>query len=264
MKKLLIALGVLALVVGIGGYFLFANLGAVIKAAIEKIGSDAAQAAVKVERIELSASSGEGKIAGLSIGNPKGFKTPQAFGLGEIGLKVDVASLKSDVIVIKEITVAAPKIVYEHASGGSNLEALKANVRRYAEAHGAGGAKPAADKDKKDAGAGKEKKFVIERLSVREGEIAASHALLQGKTLAARLPAIEMRDIGKSKGGASPAEIADEVIGRISETANKAASADIEKAAGKVVEAVKETVQNVKDAAGNLLRGALGGQQPKQ
>lgn len=263
MKKILIGLAVVVVVVGVGAYFLFANLGAVLKAAIEKVGSDATQASVKVERIDLSATSGEGKIVGLSVGNPKGFKTPQAFGLGEVALKLDVASLKSDVVTIKEIVVAAPKITYEHASGGSNLDTLKANVQRFAEAHGAGGSKAGAEK--KDKAESKEKKLIIERLSVRDGEIAVSHAALQGKALTAKLPGLELRDIGKSKGGATPAEVADEVIGKISEAANKAATADIEKTVGRVVEAVKEGAQNVKDAAGNLLRGVMGGaQQQKQ
>jgi len=261
MKKVLIGLGIVVVVVGVGLYVLFANLGSVLKAAIEKIGSEATQASVKVERIDLSASSGEGKIVGLVVGNPKGFKTPQAFGLGEVGLKVDVASLKSDVVTIREVAIGAPKIVYEHASGGSNLEVLKANVARFAEAQGRGAKAPA---ERKEKSADKERKLIIERLVVRDGEVAVSHALLQGKALTAKLPSIELRDIGKAKGGATPAEIADEVISKISDAANKAATADLEKAVGKVVETVKETVQGVRDAAGSALRGVLGGGQPKQ
>lgn len=263
MKKVLIALGVVVVVVGIGAYLLFANLGAVLKAAIEKVGSDATQASVKVERIDLSASSGEGKIVGLNIGNPKGFKTAQAFSLGEVGLKLDVGSLKSDVITIKEIAIAAPKITYEHASGGSNLETLKANVQRFAESHGAGGGAKA-PAEKKDKAEGKEKKLIIERLVVRDGEVAVSHAALQGKALSAKLPAIELRDIGKSKGGATPAEVADEIIGKISDAANKAAVADLEKTVGRVVETVRGAVQGARDAAGNVLRGVLGGGQQQQ
>jgi hypothetical protein len=41
---------------------------------------------VRLNEAEVSATSGQGALLGLTIGNPKGFKTDSAFRLGEISL----------------------------------------------------------------------------------------------------------------------------------------------------------------------------------
>jgi hypothetical protein len=80
----------------------------------------------------VSANSGQGTLRGLSVGNPKGFKTPTAFELDEISLTLDIGSITSDPIVIKEIVVSAPRVTYELGPRGaiSTREPLRRRLAR--------------------------------------------------------------------------------------------------------------------------------------
>jgi hypothetical protein len=73
---------------------------------------------VRLNEAAVSANSGQGTLRGLSVGNPKGFKTPTAFELDEISLTLDIGRITSDPIVIKEILgVAAPRDLRARSSG---------------------------------------------------------------------------------------------------------------------------------------------------
>jgi hypothetical protein len=269
LKKLLIGLAAIAvlLVVVIGGgvYYLYSNLDALVKAAIESYGGDATQTKVSVQSVKLSLTSGEGSISGLVIGNPSGFATPESLSLGSVSVKVDTNSVTKMPVVIKEVVIAAPSITYERGTSGGNLEKIQENVHRYA---GLDQSKPAA----KPAGGKDEQKFIIENLYVRDGKIAISHSALQGRTLASGLPTIHLKDIGKDKGGASPAEVADKVLGAITQQASKIASVDLDKTLGQLKGAVGQQIQGVTGAAqqqlpgnvGDRLQGILGGGQKQQ
>lgn len=244
-RKVLIGVAVLVVAGAAAAYLLYSNLGAIVKAAIEKYGSEAARAPVRVGRVTLSPASGEGAISGLTIGNPAGFTTPAALVLGSVSLKVDVASLRGDPIVVREIVIAGPAITCEAAAGGSNLEALRQNVRRYAGAGGSAGSP-----------GGPARRIVIEHLYVRDGRIAVRHAALGGRTLSVRLPTIHLRDIGKQRGGATPAEVAQRVLGAIAESANRAAMADLERAlaraGGAVADAARKAPSEIGEIGGRL------------
>jgi hypothetical protein len=244
-KKILIGLAVLVVIVAGGIYYLWSNLDGIIKTALEKYGSEATQTSVKVDKVNLSITSGEGSLSGISIGNPKGFATPSAFNLGQVGVKVDVGTVGANPIVIKEINIDGPQITYEMASnGGSNLQTIQKNVTDYAAKMGGGGQaqKPASGSSEP------EKKLIIENLYVRNGQVSASHAALQGKVVNAGLPTIHLTDIGKAKGGATPAEVANEVIGAISAQASKVAAADLTK-----------QLDSLKGSVGGAVEGAVGG-----
>ncbi|MFH1626093.1 MAG: hypothetical protein ABID54_13200, partial [Pseudomonadota bacterium] len=131
MKRWVYIGGVLLLLVVIGLYFFFTSLDSIVKAAIERIGSSATQAQVRVKAVNIELTSGRVTLRGLTVGNPSGFKTQRALSLGEISLQVDVGSVTKNTIVIKEIVVTAPEVTYEIGSQGSNIEALRRNVDAY-------------------------------------------------------------------------------------------------------------------------------------
>lgn len=265
LKKILIGIAaiVVVLVVAVGGglYYVYSNLDSIVKAAIESYGGDATQTEVSVKDVKLSLTSGEGTISGLIVGNPKGFSTPESLSLGSVSVKVDPASVTKMPVVIKEVVITAPSITYERGASTGNLEAIQQNVTRYA---GVNQSEPAA----KPASGGKEEpKFIIENLYVRDGKIAISHTALQGRTLSSGLPTIHLKDIGKDKGGASPAEVADKVLGAITQQASKIASVDLDKALGQLkgvvgqqLQGVGGQVQGAPAAVSDRLQGILGGQ----
>jgi hypothetical protein len=107
------------------------NIDSIIKEGVESLGSEITQAKVTLDEVEISASDGSGRLAGLVIGNPKGFKTEHAFSLGAIKISLDIGTVLEDKVVIREIAIDAPQIIYELGDGGSNLDALKRNVNTF-------------------------------------------------------------------------------------------------------------------------------------
>jgi uncharacterized protein involved in outer membrane biogenesis len=274
MKKLLLIGGILIVVViaGLGGiaYYVWSNLDSLIKTAIEEVGTRATQTQVKLDGVKVSPTSGSGKLSGLTIANPKEFKTPSAFKLGEISLALDTNTVMSNTIVVKEVVIAAPQVTYELAnSGGSNIQAIQRNVDSFAKQYGGtggGGSQPAAKSDPAN-----EKKIIIENLYVRGGKVEVSATALGGKTVPANLPDIHLKDLGKSKGGATPAEIADQIIDAIANNAAKSVASlnldALKGAAGQALQNLQPGTGGATDAtkkategAGGALRNLLPGQ----
>ena len=243
-RGLLIGGGVVVIAIAVGVYFLISNLGGIIKTAVEKYGSEILKAEVTLNEVDFSASSGEAWLKGFNIGNPEGFKTDRAFALGAVNVTVDTGTITDDTIVIKEIVVEAPDVTYELGGSGSNLNQLKENADAYVEvaSRGSGG------------GGGESadgKKLIIENLYIREAKMNVSATFLGGEKFGATLPEIHLTDIGKDKGGAGPGEIADKVITALTDTATATMSnIDFGDMAGKVNEQLGGILSGAGGAAG--------------
>ena len=246
MERWLYIGGALLVLVAIGVYFFVSSLDSIVKAAIERIGSSATQAEVRVKAVNIELASGKGALRGLTVGNPSGFKTERALSLGEITVQVDVGSVTKDTIVIKEIVVAAPEVTYEIRGQGSNIDALRRNVDAYTGA--------AKGKAQKAEGGGEGKKLVIENLYLRNGKVNVSATALGGKTLGVPLPDIHLTNIGKQSGGATAGEVARQVLAAIGQGATKAVTAlpDV----GKLLGGVKEGAAGAAGAVSEAAKGA--------
>lgn len=129
-NKIIVGL-IVILLVGVGGgiYYVVSNLDNLVKAAIEKYGSEATKTAVRVARVNISLRNGAGTINGLTIANPDGFAAPMAFSLGEIHTAINTKALTDKKIVIDEVRILAPQITYEmNAAKQGNLNILKDNL----------------------------------------------------------------------------------------------------------------------------------------
>ena len=252
LKKIAIGVVVLLLVIAGGVYFLFSNLDSIIKAAIEKYGTAATLAEVKLDSVKISITSGEGALTGLTVGNPKGFTTPQALSLGLISVKLDTGSVTgSGPITIREIVIERPQVTYEVTNtGDSNLQTIQKNTMAYSGASGGGGGSSSTSGS---GGGGQERKLIITDLYVRDGQIGISSTLLKGKALSSPLPTIHLTNIGKDSGGASPAQVAQQVLGSITASASKVASADLSKELGTLKDAVGSGAGGVTDQVKGLL-----------
>jgi hypothetical protein len=202
--------------------------GSILKTIIEDTGTKATQTKVTLDDVSLSPMSGEGSLKGLVVGNPAGFKSAQAFKLDLVSLKVDTSTITNDVIVVKEVVIAGPDVTYELGdTGDDNIRVIQKNTQAFAGGGKAGGGAPAgkpAPSPEQAAKSGKEKKVVIENLYVRGGKVAVTAAALGGKPLGTALPDIHLTNIGKSSGGATGAEVAEQVIGAIAKSAQSAVS----------------------------------------
>src|SRR5688572_12656680 len=110
-KKIAIAAALL-IVAAIGGglYYLFTNLDHIVKAAIEKYGSQTTQTSVRVDNVKITLASGTAAISGLSIANPKGFDAKNAFSLGTIETGIDIKSIGKQPLIIDKIIIRKPQV----------------------------------------------------------------------------------------------------------------------------------------------------------
>lgn len=247
MKTKKIVMIVVAIVVVAVAALLLTTLGSMdklIQAGIEKYGSEMTKADIKLDKVDLDLTNGQASLQGLYVGNPKGFETEYLTRLDEIKVALDLESITSDPVIIKEILIQGPVFNYEMASGGSNLDAVLKNVREYAGAGTEEGSKES------DESAGP--RMIINDVYIRNGTVSLSHKMLKGKNMiTAPLPEIHLEDVGKEEGGATPGEVGEKIIASI--------RSNTVTAVGKLnLDAVKEAGGAVKDSldkAGEKIKG---------
>lgn len=201
MKKAILGIALVVILVVVAGlYYLYTNLDFLVKAAIEKYGSQVTQTAVQVDNVSIQPTQGSARISGLTVANPGDFSTPYAFRLKDIGTRVDFKNSTRDKIVIEEIIIEAPEVFYEiNQNRETNLLVLKNNMA---------GGQP--DKQTQDTQAADQPKLIIRRISFTGGSVHANVVPLD-KQYDLKLPAIRMTNLG-GKNGAPPAEIARQIL----------------------------------------------------
>ena len=262
LKKIFVGIGIFIVLVVTGMYYLSQNAGQIVQAAIEDQGSRATQVAVKLDAVDISLQELKAGIRGLTVANPPGFKTARAVSLGEVSVKI-AKDWSLDLIAIDEVMVRAPEVTYEIGSGGSNIAAIQQNVENFMKVMGGGpgGSDGAsAPSESKDG-----PKVVINDLWIKGGKVNVSASLLQGKTLTTPLPEIHLTDIGKDSGGASPAEVVDQIIAAITKHSGNAASSldlsalGLSDISGKAAEIGGAAAEAAKDVMKDAMEGAGGG-----
>lgn len=264
-SKALIALGCIVVVLAAALFFLLSNLDRIVAAAIGKYGSNTTGTTVKVSSVRIKLKDGKGSISDLSVGNPRGFSTPNAVSIGSISIAVDTGSLTGDPVVIDKVSVSSPRITYEiNKSGVSNINEIRKRIEAYQKT-GASGKGDPGEKEKGEGG----KKLLIRSLEIEGGEVNVRVAVLADKPLRAKLPRIALRNLG-GKGGGTPGEIAAQILGPLMKQAGVAATgagigqylgkdagevqkALEEKARGKLGETGSEAVKEAGDTFNKLL-----------
>jgi hypothetical protein len=247
MKKVILALALIViLAVAAGIYYVLTNLDSIVKAAIEKYGSQATHTAVRVDKVHIDLTDGAGAIYGLSVANPAGFTKTPVFSLGEVGTRINIKSLNEEPYVIDEITVRAPQVFVEiNADKQINLNVLKKNLTA-----GAPAGKPASTAVSGDKDA---PRLIIRHIVFADGRINAKVVPLDNKEYKLKLPTLDMRNLGGSS-GATPQQIAKEVISRLSDQAmaeikKQGIDAEVDKLKAKANERVEEEKAKLKDKA---------------
>lgn len=135
---------------------------------------------------------GKYSITKLELGNPEGYPVPMAFSVSNVIVDVEMSSLLSDTIHIREITINDPYASYVSKDGTNNFECIAANAMAKI------GPK---EEEKEEEEKGPGKKVVIDKLT-----IAGTRVKL--KILPEMpIPTITLTDIGKEKGGSSWEEV---------------------------------------------------------
>jgi uncharacterized protein involved in outer membrane biogenesis len=209
MKKwILIGAGVVVAIIIVAVIMIASNLGPMIQKAVNAYGPGITKTKVSLGDVDVSLFSGKAKLKDFFLGNPKGFKSPYAIKVGSIYLDIDEKSLTGDTIIIDRIEVASPDISYEKIKGTDNFQTILNNVTSSLRGEKQAGEKQQEQKEQKESG----KKILIRDFVVKGGKVNLTMSLLAGKSISAPLPDIHLKDIGKKKGGASPAEAFNELF----------------------------------------------------
>jgi uncharacterized protein involved in outer membrane biogenesis len=205
MKKTVIIATFLLLAAIIVIVLVLTNINTVVKAAIERYGSQATKTAVRVASVEIELAAGRGSLAGLAVANPAGFSLPDIVRLRQISLRIPSKPLSGGVLLLDEVRVSGPEVFSEMNSAGStNIEVFKKNLERPQQASKPGNR------------SAKETRIVIRKFVFEHGKIDVRMPGLSDITVV--LPRLELNDIGGKK-GVAPAEAARVVATALAEQA---------------------------------------------
>lgn len=221
MKKwIYIGIGAIVVVVAII-IFGLSNLGPIIKRAVNSYGPEITKTELHVDDVGVSIFSAEAKIKQFFLGNPAGFNTPSAMKVGSVLVNIDKKSLTSGTIVIDRIELISPEITYEKKGEIDNFNTILKNVTKTSSSE------KGTTKESEKKGTGK--KLIIRDFIVRQGKVNLELSVygIGNKQISATLPNIHLKDIGKEKNGASPAEAFKEVFASLYGTITSPAVTDV-------------------------------------
>lgn len=181
--------GVVVLLV-VGAIVFFLKIDTIAKKGLEKYGSEMFGTQMTLTSIDLSAASGEGSIKGLTIANPQGFSTSHAFMMSEVEMRVEPKSVPTDEVVIDQVVMDNPEIIYEVTKEGNNYAILRKNVNDYM------------SKDSSHTADGiiASKQVIIKDFYLRNGKVKVIAPGLGNKSFMVSLPTIHLSDLGKDQG----------------------------------------------------------------
>lgn len=222
MKKwIYIGIGAIVVVIAII-IFGLSNLGPIIKKAVNSYGPKITKTELHVDDVGISIFSAEAKIKRFFLGNPKGFKAPSAMKVGSVLVNVDEKSLTSNTIIVDRIEVITPEITYEKIGKNDNFNTILKNITNTSDSE-----KRSKETSEKE-GAGK--KLIIRNFIVKDGKVnldLSVYGIKDKQKISATLPNIHLKDIGKKKNGASPAEAFKEIFAALYGTITSPAVTDL-------------------------------------
>lgn len=258
MKKILvricIALVVLVVLAALAVHFF---LDSAVKKGVETIGPKITKVDVKLDAVSISLLSGSGKIKGLLVGNPEGYKTPHAITLGTATLGLKPGSLLSDKLIIKTINLEAPEITFEGGLSGNNLSKILANLNDTTSGAGGTNISGATPKEEKKAS----KKLEVDDFTITGAKVTISLSGLNTAPVTVPIPTIHLSNLGTGPEGITVTELTKLVLSEIEKAAVKAAASsagDIGKAAENLTKGLGKNaggaLTNVTKGIGNLFK----------
>lgn len=235
-------LGVAALVVVSA-----ANIGHAIEAGIETFGPEYLGTGVHVDEVEISLWNGSGRIRGFQIDNPEGFEGPYAMRLESMKLRLEPRSLLGDVIVVDELTLDGAEIHAEQIGHNNNIKTLSDRLSAASEPE-------SASAETSESG---ETTYIIEHLNLINTRAELTSDLL-GRSIDIEVPDLHLTGVGRESGGATAAQIAQQLSAPIVAAVIRGAqAAGVRIGRERLEQTLRERLGNTKDGAGNLLRGLL-------
>lgn len=257
MKKILVRICIVIvalIVVAILAIHFF--LDGAVKRGVETVGSKMTKVDVKLDGVHISLLSGSGKITGLVVGNPEGYKTPHAISVGTAALALKPGSLLADKLVISSIDVESPEITIEGSLSKDNLKQIRDNLNETTSSSSSGSNTVAGATPKEEKKANK--KLEVDDFQIVNAKLDVS---IEGVQKSLTLPTIHLTDLGTGPDGITAAELTKKVIGAIEDATEKEVASnfgDLAKGAEKLTKGLGKGVggslTNVTKGLGGLFK----------
>ena len=257
MKKILLGLAALVVLGGIAlVVILTLSLGSIIKKGVEAVAPPITQTTVQLDSASLSFLSGAGALKGFVLGNPEGYKTPQAMRVGQIAVGIEPRSVFSDKIHVQHVKVEGAEITFEGSLGTKNnltkiMDNVDSTLGADKDKSKPASKEPAADKGKASkAEPGASKKLQVDDFLISGAKVNVSMNILAGKQLSVTIPDIHFTNLGSGPEGITAAELTKKILGEITPAVMKA----VEKGVGDLG---KVATDALKDAGKDLSKDGV-------
>ncbi len=209
MKWLLGSLLLVLLIVIVAVFVVAANLGSLVKTAINEQGPAMTGIDLSVQDVDVNLLGAQAAVQGLRVGNPPGYSEGDALELGSVSLALDrdslqriaqAGSLSAAVIVVDDIRINGARVFAEHKGNSTNLQALQKQLA----AVGGGSSSTS------NAGKGEPAKLAIRRFEFSDAQVSVSSDQFDDQQV--EVPAIVLTDIGSPEQGVTAANAAQALL----------------------------------------------------
>lgn len=242
MKRIIvIGVGVLVVVVVAAVLLLYSSLNSIIEQAIESYGTELTGTSVRLDSVDLSASSGQGVLRGLTVANPEGFADRDVFSLDEISVTLDVTSLTSNPVIIEEVRIDSPRIFFEmNKEGKSNIDMIRKRVE----------SQQAPKSEGESEVGGEATRLIIRKFTLSQGQVDVDAEAYLKKSMTVDLKPVQLTNLGGEQGMA-PSAIGKEILIAVSSAAARSVASEglgqilDEKLGGKAGGAAKKLLDSI-------------------
>ncbi len=223
MKKFLMLF--LVILVGAGAA-VYLNFNSTAKRLIEEAGTAALGTPVHVSSLTFSFPEMKAAIGKLTVDNPKPYSNTF---LKTETITFAVGDISRDLVTLNEVVVDGMTVTYYIGAGGTNIDALRGNIKSTSGKSEASAEAP---------------KLIIKKLRIINAKLVPHLSGIGEQAI--DLPPITMTDLGTKSKPATASEVARQVVPRIMNAATNAATkASIMKPVGKVLDGAEGAIKGL-------------------
>lgn len=256
LKTILILL--LLIIIALIGVYFYA--GEIVKKAVETYVPQVTQTSAELKGMDLSLFKGEVSLNGLTIGNVKGYQSPDVFSVKKIYVKFDPKSVLTEKIVINQILIdgthVSAEATYKDGQITSNLTTLKNNVDTFIKKSSNQSTAPKKEVKKESTAksSSPSKTVVIKDLQINNSNVTVG---LLNQAMDIPLPNIRQKNIGEEGKKTTLKDVAVMVFDMISVESIKATAKGVQellkKSAEEALSGAKGLVDDAKESSKNLI-----------
>lgn len=258
--KTLIAI-ILILILALVGVYFYA--GEIVKTAVEKYVPQVTQTSAKLDGMTLSLTKGEVSLNGLSIGNPKGYKSPDVFSVKQVKVSFRPTTLLHDKIIIDQILIdgthVSAEASYKDGKVVSNLTTIKNNVDSFLKSTGSNEAESTKTSEPAKPESASSKTVVIKDLQVNNSSLTLGFL---EQTVEIALPDIQQSNIGEKGKKQTLKDVVVYIFDLISVESIKAAGKGVEdllkQSAQKAIDGANQIIDDAKKSTDGLIDAVKG------